>query len=113
MHCLFVSTAMNQASGRSTASVPIQDAMNQSSVISGLATAIRQSQQQMQRITPLLPAMLAREIRPGPIDATTWCLLVPNGAVATKLRQLLPTIETELRLAHGPNYSVRIKVLAR
>lgn len=101
---------MNQGANRSNVAVAIQDALNQSSVMSGLASAIRQSQQQMRHIAPLLPSALARVVQPGPIDATTWCLLVPNGSVATKLRQLLPTIEAELRSVHGPHYSVRIKV---
>ena len=37
-------------------------------------------------VRPLLPAALARHVRPGPVDAEGWSLLAANAGVAAKLR---------------------------
>ncbi len=62
-------------------------------------------------IWPLLPPALTSSLRPGPIDEEGWSLLCANAAVAAKLRQLVPLLESRLRDAGYPAPIVRIKVL--
>jgi len=49
-------------------------------------------------------------VQAGPIDGPAWCLLVANTAAASKLRQLLPDLQSRLR-AHGYVVdTIRLKV---
>ena len=61
-------------------------------------------------IESLIPAALRPAVRPGPIDGTTWCLLVDNNAAAAKLRQVLPALQASLRDRGWQVTSIRLKV---
>ena len=51
-------------------------------------------------------------MRPGPIDDAGWSLLVPSGAAASKLRQLLPELQAALKAEGWPQTPLRIRVHA-
>ena len=73
-------------------------------------TYLQDSQARLDAIRPALPSLLAAHIRPGPVDAEGWSLLVPNASVAAKLRQLQPRLEDTLRTRGWQITSIRIKV---
>jgi hypothetical protein len=58
----------------------------------------------------VLPPALAPHVRPGPLDAEGWTLLAANTAVAAKLRQLRPRLESALLDNGWPPGALRIKV---
>ncbi len=49
-------------------------------------------------------------VTPGPVDDAEWCLLVPNVAMASKLRQLGPLLTQHLQQQGIPLRRLRIKV---
>ena len=70
------------------------------------------SNRRWQCVAEKLPAAMHAAIQPGPIDDAGWTLLAGNGAVAAKLRHMVPVLEAQLA-AHGwPPLALRIKVLA-
>ena len=75
-----------------------------------LTQRIRVSQGYLADIQHLIPVALRRQIKAGPLDEGTWCLLVSNAAVSTKLRQLLPTLQASLTQKGAQVTSIRIKV---
>lgn len=81
--------------------------------LAGLASRLAESDARHAAVAPLLPAALAREVRPGPVDDEGWSLLVSNAAVAAKLRHLLPHLREQL-MAHGwRDLPIRVRVRAR
>ena len=90
--------------------VPVQQAAEESPTLARLAQLARESAERFKAIESSLPAALIPSIRPGPIEGSTWCLLVDNSAVAAKLRQLLPVLLGKLN-HHGWEVSlIRLKV---
>ena len=77
-----------------------------------LGARLRESEQRLVALAPLLPEGLARELRPGPIDDEGWSVLVSNAAVAAKLRHLLPRLTQELRARSFRDLPIRIRVRA-
>jgi Dna[CI] antecedent, DciA len=88
-------------------------ALDRSEPLNSLMQRLRDSKARLEAIANLLPTGLQTEVRPGPLDDTTWVLLVGHAAAAAKLRQLLPTLQQQLTSLgwHGP--SIKIKVLPR
>jgi Dna[CI] antecedent, DciA len=80
--------------------------------LTSLAARLRESEQRLAAIAPLLPDALAREVRPGPIDDEGWSLLVSNAAVAAKLRQLLPRLNEALRVRSFRDVPIRVRLRA-
>ena len=70
----------------------------------------RKSTDMFKAITTLIPAGLRDNLRAGPIDDGTWCLLVTNTTTAAKLRQLLPSLEAHLRSGGVELKGIRLKV---
>ncbi len=99
-----------------TASVPLPISLDRaiasSDSLASLAARLRESEQRLATIAPLLPDTLAREVRPGPIDDEGWSLLVSNAAVAAKLRQLLPRLNEELRSRSFRDLPIRVRLRA-
>lgn len=88
-------------------------ALDRSEPLVGLLQRVRESQARLAALSRLLPSGMRAGIRPGPLDDEAWQLLVDNAAVAAKLRQMLPALETELQ-AHGwTKLPIKIKVLPR
>jgi Dna[CI] antecedent, DciA len=104
------------ASKSTTASVPLpvtlHSAIAASDSLTSLAARLRESEQRLAAIAPLLPDTLARELRPGPIDDEGWSVLVSNAAVAAKLRQLLPRLADELRARSFRDLPIRVRLRA-
>ena len=88
----------------------LQQAFQAHPELARVAARIRQSQQMLAVISPLLQPGLRARVEAGPVDEDSWCLLVANPAVGTKLKQLGPTLLTELRRAGYPVQRLRIKV---
>lgn len=90
---------------------PLARAIESSEPLVRLAERMRESQQRFDCIRTVLPEPLAGQLRPGPIDADGWTLLACNPAVAAKLRQLVPELQTALTMAKFATLAIRIKVL--
>lgn len=100
-------------SGRSSAgTLPLASALEGSLPLARLMQRLRESRERFAAIRQQLPATLADQVRPGPLDDAGWSLLVSNGAAAAKLRQLVPGFEDALRTQGWPNTVIRIKVQA-
>lgn len=95
---------------RRARSVTLQQATEASPTLARLAELARDSTARLKAIEALIPAALRAAVRPGPVDATQWCLLLDNNAAAAKMRQLLPALEAHLRTKGWENRSIRLKV---
>jgi hypothetical protein len=73
----------------------------------------KESSARFKSIEPLIPGTLRFLIQPGPIEGSTWCLILDNSAVASKVRQILPAIISHLRCKGRDIDSVRLKVTTR
>lgn len=89
----------------------LSEALGQSVPLARLRERIDASNGRFAAIQRRLPRTLAHHVRPGPLDDESWALLVPNGAVGAKLRQLQPVLEAALRDAGWPARTIRIKVI--
>ena len=70
----------------------------------------RDTQNRLHAIAPLLPASLRPLVQSGGVDDDAWCLLVPNSAVAAKLKQILPALCAHLRAKGWAVNTIRVKV---
>lgn len=93
-------------------SVSLTEAAADSPMLAHLGALVERSKQHMVAIEPLLPKGLRSQVTAGPVEEGVWCLLVRSGAVASKLRQLLPDLEARLLVARGSNIKIRVKILA-
>src|SRR4051794_41969680 len=75
---------------RSTLPVSVQQAAEDSPTLARLAQLARESGERLKAVEPLIPVALRRLVKPGPIEGSSWCLLVEGNAAAAKLRQGLP-----------------------
>ncbi len=91
----------------------LQQAFQAHPELARVADRIRQSQQMLTLIRPLLQPGLRAQIQAGPVDEDSWCLLVANPAVGTKLRQLAPALLAALRSGGFAVQRLRIKVRVR
>jgi hypothetical protein len=78
--------------------------------LSQLAAMTQDTQARIRAIAPLLPASLRALVQSGGVEGDAWCLLVPNSAVAAKLRQTLPALCAHLRSKGWNVTTIRIKV---
>lgn len=78
--------------------------------LTGLAM---ESSARLKSIEPLIPASLRKAVRAGPIEDTVWCLILDNNAIAAKIRQLLPSLESHLRAKGWEVSAIRLKVQAQ
>lgn len=91
-------------------SVTLQQASQDSPTLARLTDLTRDSVARLKAIEPLIPAALRPAIKAGPIDGSAWCLIVDNNAVASKIRQLLPTLLSCLQSRGWEIISIRLKV---
>ena len=85
-------------------------AAEESPTLARLAQLARESGERLKAIELSIPAPLRASVHPGPIEGTTWCLLVDSSAAAAKLRQLLPVLQEKLSSRGYEVTSIRLKV---
>ena len=85
-------------------------ALDQSAPLTRLLQRLQESQARFAALQDLLPEALRAAVRPGPLDDSGWTLLVPGGAAASKLRQLLPALESELQARGHAPLPIRVRV---
>lgn len=88
----------------------LHQAVYASPVLAQVAERIRQSQQMLEVIRPLMAPGLRAHVQAGPVDEESWCLLVSNPAVGTKLKQLSPALLAALRTKGFDVPRLRIKI---
>ena len=98
---------------RPTQPVTVEQAAQDSPTLARLAQLARESGERLKAIESLIPAPLRSCVRPGPIEGTSWCLLVEGNAAAAKLRQMLPALQARLCDRGWQVTAIRLKVQAR
>ena len=81
--------------------VTLQQASAESPTLAMLTALTRDSSDRLKAIEPLIPPGLRGTLQAGPIDGTSWCLLVSSNSAAAKLRQILPALQAHLRVRDG------------
>ena len=79
-------------------------------MLAKLTELSRDSVARLKAIEALIPGALRASVKAGPIDGPVWCLILDNNATASKLRQLLPSIQSHLRVKGWEVTSIRLKV---
>jgi hypothetical protein len=90
----------------------VEQVVDAAPTLSHLSAMARDTQNRLKAITPLLPTSLRSLVQSGGVDGDAWCLLVPNSAVAAKLRQSLPALCAHLRTKGWDVQTIRVKVLS-
>lgn len=90
--------------------VTLSQAADESPTLARLAQLARESGERLKALEMTIPAPLRASIRPGPIEGTTWCLLVDSSAAAAKLRQLLPVLQAKLNSRGWQVTAIRLKL---
>lgn len=99
-----------QSLTRRNHAVPAHEAAEGSPTLAGLARLARESGDRLKAIQSCIPAPLRGAVRAGPIDGTTWCLLVEGNAAAAKIRQVLPVLQAKLNSSGWEVTAIRLKV---
>jgi hypothetical protein len=98
---------------RTQPALPLADALQGSESLLRLTERVRESKRRFACIAAQLPAPLAAQVTPGPLDGHGWTLLAHSSAVAAKLRQLVPLFEQELARQNFCALPTRVKVQPR
>lgn len=88
----------------------LEEAAKESPTLAKLLNLSRQSSARLQAIQFLIPINLRPAITAGPIDGTSWCLLVDGNAAAAKLRQFMPMLLAHLQTTGHVVTSIRLKL---
>lgn len=91
-------------------SVTLLQASQESPTLLRLTELTRDSLARLKAIESLIPPPLRAAVKAGPIDGPVWCLILDNPAAAAKIRQLLPALESHLRVKGWELSSIRLKV---
>jgi len=90
----------------------VEEVVDSSPTLAHFSAVARDTQNRLKAIAPLLPASLRSCVQSGGVEDDTWCLLVPNSAVAAKLRQILPALSSHLRVKGWNVTTIRLKVIS-
>lgn len=91
----------------------VLQAAQTSPILAQLRTLMAQSSQQLADVSHLIPHGIRGRVQAGPLDGNSWCLIVPNAAIATKLRHLVPDLEKHLRVVTQRNQLIRVKIVSQ
>ncbi|MFG6468616.1 DciA family protein [Roseateles sp. BYS87W] len=91
------------------APTPLSQALQSHAGLRALTERLQASERRLALIRRAMPGTLSPHIEAGPLDEECWTVLVANAAVAAKLRQLLPRLESALNQAGYPQ-RMRIKL---
>lgn len=91
--------------------ISFSQAIDNSPSLAKLAMMARQSADMLKSVERLLPSALRASVQAGPIEGDNWCLLVTGNAAAAKVRQLLPTLQAQLKVDGLPIQTIHLKVL--
>ncbi len=101
---------LGPSSPASPHALPLDQAISGNDALVRLTALLRESNDRLTAILPLLPETLATHVRAGPLDESGWSLLAANAAVAAKLRQLQPRLENALRERGWQVSPIRVKI---
>lgn len=90
--------------------LPVAEALRRSAPLAQLRARLQDSADRFEAVRAALPGTLARHVKPGPVDEEGWSLLADNAAVAAKLRQIRPRLESLLQQQGWQVSSIRIHV---
>jgi len=79
--------------------------------LSQLQALARDGQNRLKAILPLLPVSMRSLVQSGGVEGESWCILVPNSAMAAKLRQFLPSLCAHLRTKGWNVQTITVKVI--
>lgn len=79
-------------------------------MLAQLAALTRDSSERLRAVESLVPPALRPALQAGPIEGTTWCIVVKSNAAAAKLRQLLPAMQAHLRSKGWQVNVIRLKI---
>ncbi|HEX5805972.1 MAG TPA: DciA family protein [Macromonas sp.] len=91
----------------------LQQAVHASPILAEMAAKVRLSKHLLEVVQPHIPAALRSHVQAGPVDDNSWCLLVSNPAVGTKLKLLTPVLLAALRVDGQNIGQLRIKIQKR
>jgi hypothetical protein len=89
---------------------PVGQALREHEGLARLGALMQASRRRLATVMAALPPALRTQVQAGPLDEEGWSLLASNAAVAAKLRQLLPRLETLLDQAGLQPAKVRIEI---
>ena len=98
---------------RHNQSQSLLQAAQESPTLSQLSQLMRESTLRLRALDALIPTALRSAIQAGPIEESSWCLLVSSNAAAAKLRQMLPALQSHLQQQGFEVKTIRLKVLSR
>ncbi|KAF1047914.1 hypothetical protein [Xylophilus sp.] len=90
--------------------ITLQQASEESPTLARLVELTRDSKERLRAVEGLIPPLLRPRLQAGPIEGTSWCLLVDSNAAAAKVRQLLPALAAHLRTKGWEVTAIRLKV---
>lgn len=91
-------------------SFTLLQATQDSPTLARLTTLAMESSARLKSVESLIPVSLRKAVRAGPIEGNVWCLILDNNAIAAKIRQLLPALESHLRGKGWEVSAIRLKV---
>ena len=94
-------------------SFTLLQATQDSPTLARLTGLAMESSARLKSVESLIPVALRKAVRAGPIEGTVWCLILDNNAIASKIRQLLPSLESHLRTKGWEVSVIRLKVQAQ
>jgi hypothetical protein len=88
----------------------LEEAAGSAPVLAQLRERLALSERCLGHVRTLIPITMRHQVKAGPIEGTEWCLLVGSAAASSKLRQLLPSIQSALTQQGFEVTAIRIKV---
>ncbi len=98
------------AAGRRHYSITLKQASEEAPVLAPLLARLYEANQRFKAIELLIPVLLRPSVKAGPVEGTNWCLVVKNNAVAAKMRQLVPLLQTRLNAQGWEVTTIRVVI---